>query len=135
MSEIRYPTRLSRSPIHGKGVFSEGKIPARKKIGSMGGTLISERAANRKAKRLRVISMVELGNGKTLDGSINGNHLARVNHSCKPNSYIRVIGCEVEFYALRQISKGEEITCSYGVSYHGGKKYCRCGVRGCLGVL
>ncbi len=130
--KIIYPVRLGKSAIHGSGVFAAATIPARKKIGTMGGTIVSARQANKHAKERQVIKLVELGNGKALDGSVNGNELCCMNHSCSPNSYIRVIGHEVEFYALRKIKPEEEITCSYGASYHEGKKHCGCGAENCV---
>ena len=134
-NKMIYPTRLAKSGIHGTGVFSKKRIPARKKIGSMSGIIISTRKANAKAKSQQLLKLVELGNGKVLDGSVNGNDLTHVNHSCSPNSYIRVFGEHVEFYALKTIRPDEEITCSYGESYHEGKKRCGCGAEGCVGYI
>lgn len=134
-SKTRYPTRLGKSAIHGMGAFATATIPARKKIGNMSGIIISGKEASEKLKELDLIKMVELDGGKVLDGSMNGNDLCHVNHSCKPNSFIRVLGTHVEFYALRTIQRGEEITCSYGESYHDGEKRCTCGAEGCEGFL
>lgn len=133
--KLNYSLRLAKSGIHGVGAFTEQAIPARKKIGSMGGTIISEKAANAKAKTKDVLHLVEYGNGKTLDGTKNGNALSHVNHSCVPNSYIRILGWHVEFYALKKIKAGEEITCDYGITYHDGKLRCGCGAKGCKGFL
>jgi hypothetical protein len=41
----------------------------------------------------------------------------------------------VEFYALRAIATGEEITVDYGETHHAGKIACRCGVPACVGRL
>ena len=79
--------------------------------------------------------MVEFGDGRALDASVNPNELRYVNHSCKPNSYMRVCHSLVEFYALRNIKKGEELTCNYGPTHHDGKLKCRCGAPGCIGYL
>lgn len=133
--KIHYSTRLGKSAIHGMGAFAAEPIPARKKIGNMSGIIISGKEASEKLRQLDLIKMVELDGGKVLDGSINGNDLCHVNHSCKPNSFIRVIGNRVEFYALRAIQPNEEITCSYGESYHEGKKRCTCGAEECEGYL
>jgi hypothetical protein len=133
--KTNYPTRLRKSAIHGLGAFAAATIPARKKIGNMSGIIISGKEASDKLKQLDLIKMVELDGGKVLDGSVNGNDLCHVNHSCKPNAFIRVIGNRVEFYALRTIRQGEEITCSYGESYHEGKKRCTCGAKRCKGYL
>lgn len=133
--KLNYPLKLAKSRIHGVGAFTEVPIPARRKIGSMGGTIVSERKANAKAKQIKVLHLVEYGNGKTLDGSKNGNALSHVNHSCSPNSYIRILGLHVEFYALRRIKPNEEITCDYGITYHDGALKCGCGAKNCKGAL
>ncbi|HPP84032.1 MAG TPA: SET domain-containing protein-lysine N-methyltransferase, partial [Rubrivivax sp.] len=41
----------------------------------------------------------------------------------------------VEFYALRAIEPGEEITVDYGETHHEGRLACRCGAPGCRGAL
>lgn len=79
--------------------------------------------------------MVEFGDGRALDASINANELRYVNHSCKPNTYMRVYYSKVEFYSLRLIEKGEELTCNYGETHHEGKLKCKCGSENCKGFL
>jgi len=41
----------------------------------------------------------------------------------------------VEFYALRAIAAGQEITVDYGPTHHEGRLACRCGAPGCRGAL
>lgn len=126
---------VAPSNIHGKGVFSKQRITARKKIGELSGMLISKQAARKKVKEQPAIHMVELWNGKALDCSEFRNELAFINHSCKPNCYMRNINNLVEFYALRSIKMNEELTCNYGETHHDGKLPCRCGCEGCIGNL
>jgi SET domain-containing protein len=57
------------------------------------------------------------------------------NHSCKPNAQLVIRNGRVEFYALRDISPGDEITVDYGETHHDGKLPCRCGAPGCRGAL
>jgi SET domain-containing protein len=38
---------------------------------------------------------------------------------------------KVEFYTLRQVKKGEELTCDYGETHHDGKLPCKCGAGNC----
>lgn len=40
-----------------------------------------------------------------------------------------------EFYALRVIEVGEELTVDYGETHHDGKLACRCSAPGCRGAL
>jgi SET domain-containing protein len=41
----------------------------------------------------------------------------------------------IEFYALRPIRAGEEVTVDYGESHHQGTLPCRCGAATCGGWL
>jgi len=127
--KIAFPVRVLKSRIQGKGAYAVCNIPPRRKIGSMGGVIISVREARRRVKAAggTPLAMVELWNGLALDGTVNGNDLRYINHSCTPNTYMRVMGVHVEFYALREIEPGEELTCDYGPTHHNGKLQCRCG--------
>ena len=132
---LNYALENKPSKIDGKGAFALQKIEARKKIGNLGGEIISLYEARRRAKLTKRVAMVEFGDGRALDASVNPNELRYVNHSCKPNSYMRVCHSLVEFYALCNIKKGEELTCNYGPTHHNGKLKCRCGAPGCIGYL
>jgi len=132
---LNYPIENKPSKIDGKGAFALQKIAARKKIGDLGGEIISLREARRRAAQTKRVAMVEFGDGRALDASVHPNELRYVNHSCMPNAYMRVCYSRVEFYTLRLIKKGEEITCNYGPTHHDGKLKCRCGVPGCIGYL
>jgi uncharacterized protein len=132
---IYFDVVIDKSKIHGKGLYSKNRIPGRRKIGSLAGEIISKKRAREKAKRRRSISIVELWNGKALDASVYNNELRYINHSCKPNTYMRTLGNHVEFYALRSIGPGEELTCNYGPTHHEGKRKCNCGADNCKGFI
>ncbi|ULQ57374.1 SET domain-containing protein [Flavihumibacter rivuli] len=123
------------SRIDGMGVFAKEPIPPHRKIGNLGGQVISIRAARQRVKQQKRVAMVEFGDGRALDASVNANQLRYVNHSCDPNTYMRVAYGRVEFYTLRRIRKGEEITCNYGETHHDGKLSCKCGSPNCKGRL
>jgi SET domain-containing protein len=129
MKEFRL--KVARSRICGRGVFADSVIPARRKIGELGGELISLYEARRRARRSRCVMIVEFGDGTALDASRGGTVLRHVNHSCAPNTYMRSARGRVEFYALRQIKSGEELTCDYGETHHDGKRRCRCRTPNC----
>jgi SET domain-containing protein len=57
------------------------------------------------------------------------------NHSCAPNARLCIRQGRVEFYALRDVAVGEEITVNYGQTHHEGRLACRCGAPGCVGRL
>lgn len=123
------------SRIHGRGAYANELIPAKRKIGSLGGVVISKREADRRSKLNESIAIVELWNGKALDATVNSNELRYVNHCCDPNTYMRVFNCHVEFYTLKNIKKGAELTCNYGLTHHEGKLPCRCGAKNCKGFI
>ena len=133
--KILFPVRTGKSNIHGKGLFALALIPAKRKIGSLGGQIITRAAGRQKARLKKTISIVELWNGKTLDASVNSNDLRFINHSCKPNTYMRTNGFHVEFYALSDINPFQELTCNYGPTHHDGLRKCTCGVKGCKGFI
>jgi SET domain-containing protein len=132
---LSYAVINKASKIDGKGAFAQVNIPARKKIGDLGGEIISVRTARKRAAQSKRVAMVEFGDGRALDASVNPNELRYVNHSCRPNTYMRVCYSRVEFYSLTNINKGEELTCDYGETHHDGKLKCTCGAPGCKGFL
>lgn len=132
---ICFDVLVGKSKIHGKGLYAMKRIPAKRKIGSLAGKIISKKAAREKAKQNESISIVELWNGKALDASVISNELRYINHSCRPNTYMRTFGNHVEFYALRSIKPNEELTCNYGATHHDGKRKCNCGAPGCKGFI
>lgn len=133
--KLIFSIRNAASRIHGSGAYANELIPAKRKIGSLGGVVISKREADRRSKLNESIAIVELWNGKALDATINSNELRYVNHCCDPNTYMRVFNCHVEFYALKNIKKGAELTCNYGLTHHEGKLPCRCGAKNCRGFI
>lgn len=132
----RYELEVKKSGIHGQGLYAATSMAARKKVGELTGEIIKIREARRRAAALKdeVIQIVEFEDGHALDAS-RGNEFRYINHSCRPNTYLRRIGHRVEFYALRDIEAGEELTCDYGETQHEGTLPCRCGADGCRGAL
>ena len=134
LDTARVEVRTSR--IDGRGLFAAAKLAARRKIGELTGELISQRGSEPAGARMgRRIAIVEFSNGTALDASVGGNEFRYTNHSCTPNAFIRIIGTHVEFYTLRDIERGEEITCDYGETQHNGTLRCRCGGAECRAYL
>lgn len=136
--EICFPLQIKKSRIAGLGAFAEIKIPAKRKLGNMGGEIISYREAQKRVKQQpgNVLFMVEFDNDPiALDASGKSNALRHINHSCDPNTYMRRAYRKVEFYTLRPIKKGDELTCDYGETHHDGKLKCKCGAKNCRGFI
>ncbi len=132
--ELNFPLKVGKSRIAGRGAFAMKNIPARRKLGNMGGEIISYREAQKRVKKQpgNVLFMVEFDNDDiALDASVNSNELRYINHSCDPNTYMRRAYQKVEFYTRRPIKKGEELTCDYGETHHDGKLPCQCGAANC----
>jgi SET domain-containing protein len=138
MSKLHYPVQTKKSKIVGTGAYALTNIPARKKIGNIDGEIISYKEAQRRVKLQpgNVLFMVEFDNDPiALDASVNSNELRHINHSCEPNVYMRRAYRLVEYYALRNIKKGEELTCDYGETHHEGTLPCKCGAKNCRGFI
>jgi len=125
---------VGRSGIVGKGLFSGTRIAARAKIGEFEGEVIGLRESRRRAKGRAIVAIVELDR-HALDATASPRGFRFINHSCDPNTYIRCTAVRAEFYALRAIAKGEELTADYGESHHNGKLPCRCGAARCRGFI
>ncbi len=138
MSKLHYPVQKKKSKIAGIGAYALTNIPARKKIGNIDGEIISYKEAQRRVKLQpgNVLFMVEFDNDPiALDASVNSNELRHINHSCGPNTYMRRAYRLVEYYTLRNIKKGEELTCDYGETHHEGTLPCKCGAKNCRGFI
>jgi len=125
---------VGRSRVAGRGLFAGTPIARRAKIGEFEGEAIGLREARRRAKGRSVIAIVELER-HALDASRTRRGFRYINHSCEPNTFMRCTAERAEFYALRDIARGEELTVDYGASHHDGRLRCRCGAPGCRGFL
>ena len=131
----KYDVRVQRSPIDGHGVFAAEPIPARRKIGEIRGESVSVSEARIRATRSERIMIVELSPRRAIDFSKSTDPMRFTNHSCAPNARLCIRDGRVEFYALRAIAPGEEVTVDYGETHHEGRLACRCGAPGCVGRL
>ncbi len=122
------------SRIQGLGAFATRAIARRRKIGHLTGPRIATRTARRRVKEQSTIYLVELEERWALDLTDSGG-LKHLNHSCAPNTFMRLAYQRVEFYALRDIRRGEELTCDYGETHHAGTLKCQCGAPNCRGWL
>lgn len=123
------------SGIDGVGAYAGVPYRSRQKIGEMDGERISVQAARRLAKKQNRICLVEIDRHWAINGSSGSSPLKFVNHSCRPNTFMRVAWGRVEFYALREIEPGEELTARYGETHHNGLLPCRCGAPACAGFI
>ncbi len=131
----KFAVDVKPSAIDGHGVFASEAIAPRLKIGEIRGESISVAQARIRATRIERIMIVELSDRKAIDFSKSTDPMRFTNHSCQANARLCIRQGRVEFYAVRAIAPGEEITVDYGESHHEGKLRCRCGAPGCKGAL
>ncbi len=131
----KFAVDVRASRIDGRGAFAAEAMPARRKIGEIRGESVSVREARRRAKTMERIMIVEVSHTRAIDASGSTDPLRFTNHSCQPNAVLRIRQGRVEFYAMRDIAAGEEITVNYGETHHEGKLRCRCGAPGCVGAI
>ena len=121
---------VGRSGFVGRGLFAGCRIPRRAKIGEFSGERISLREARRRASLRPIVAIVELDRW-ALDATAEAAGFRYINHACEPNTFMRRTATRCEFYALRRIERGEELTVDYGESHHEGRLRCRCGSMRC----
>lgn len=121
---------IKKSAIEGQGCFSNVVFRRCLKIAEYTGERISNSEANRRAQRRR-LRICAINNRWSLDGSKGGNGTHYINHSCEPNSYMKILYGHILFLALRDINPGEEITIDYESTLHSDSKKCTCGAPFC----
>jgi SET domain-containing protein len=125
---------VKKSPINGKGCFAMLHFKRGGKIADYTGELITNAEANRRANR-RLLRICAINSRWSLDGSLGGNGTHYINHSCEPNSFMKILYGHIQFYALRDIRPGEEITIDYESTLHSDTKRCYCGAKTCRGTI
>jgi SET domain-containing protein len=125
---------VKKSSINGRGCFATLYFPRGKKIAEYTGEKIPNAEAKRRAHR-RMLRICAIDSRWSLDGSRGGNGTHYINHSCAPNSFMKILYGHIQFYALRDIHPGEEITIDYESTLHSNKKRCRCGAATCRGTI
>ncbi len=133
--QLAYGLTIKDSPINGKGCFATVFFPRRKKIADYAGERITEEEAERRASRRRILRICAINDQWSLDGSRGGNGTHYINHSCEPNCFMKILHGHIQFYALRDILPGEEITLDYETTLHSDRKKCTCGAPACRGTI
>lgn len=124
------------SAINGKGCFANVFFPKGRKIAEYAGERISRvEVARRRLKQRRKLRVCALNRYWSIDGSRGGNGTHYLNHSCSPNSYMKILHGHIIFFALRDIHPGEEITIDYVSTDHPDTKKCRCKSPNCRGTI
>lgn len=123
------------SQIDGRGCFVTAPFKRGRKIAELVGERVSRVEAARRMRGKRRLHICAVDSYWGIDASRGGNGSQFVNHSCRPNTYVRITHGHVIFFALRDIEPGEELTLDYVESYHPDTHGCRCGAPGCRGTI
>jgi SET domain-containing protein len=122
---------VRESTIEGQGCFATRDFMKRRRIAEYTGEKVSRHEIARRVRGKRRIYISGIDSYWGIDGSQGGNGTQYINHSCRPNAFMRVVHGHILFFALRDISSGEEITVDYVDSYHSDEKRCQCGSPKC----
>ena len=133
--KLAHGLEIKKSSINGKGCFATSLFPRGRKIAEYTGERITTVEAERRARRRRVLRICAIDSRWSLDGSRGGNGTHYINHSCQPNCYMKILYGHIQFYALRDIRPGEEITIDYQYTLHSDSKRCHCGAESCRGTI
>jgi uncharacterized protein len=124
------------SPISGWGVYADQVIEEDTRIVEYKGQLVSQAEAWRRELRYlprHRIWIFNLNDRWARDAAFGGNIARYVNHACRPNCYVEVVGRHIWILASRRIKQGEELTYDYNTD-GAAKIPCRCR-RGCRRVI
>ena len=132
--KLAHGLAIRKSAINGKGCFATIRFFRGRKIAEYTGERISNAEAERRARR-RKLRICAMDSTWSLDGSRGGNGTHYINHSCEPNCFMKTLYGHIQFYALRDIHPGEEITIDYVTTLHPDQKRCSCGTPSCRGTI
>ena len=120
--------RRRRSKLHGWGVFAEQRITKNTRVIDYAGEKISHQESLRRERRYMkkgCIWCFQLNRRWVRDAAVDGNIARFINHSCRPNCYVHIVGDTIWIRAARNIRKGEELTYDYMTDGEG-QIHCRC---------
>ena len=139
---------VKKSKVHGTGIFATEDIPRKRKIIEYIGEKITKAEGDRRSeKRLKrylnskktgSVYIFELNSRYDIDGSPLYNKARYINHSCKPNSEIEIIGGRIWVKSIKSIKKGDEINYDYGYEFDKDDytdHVCKCGSLNCIGYI
>lgn len=133
---------VRQSTVHGRGVYAIGPIRKGARIIEYKGTVVPWEKATPQADGPHTF-LFGLTNGRdVIDPERGGNEARWINHSCAPNCEAIEEGHRVFIYALRALTRGEELFYDYGLEVDEPRtrklerEYkCHCGSSACRGTL
>ena len=134
-----YKIKKSKIDNKGRGLYAVKDIREGTKIIDYKGKIITNKQVDKSDKydNTKPIYLFTLNKKYTLDGDFVWNTAGLINHSCNPNSQYDGKGLKIWITAIKDIKKGEELTCDYGFSYDSDYKQfpCKCKSKNCVGYI
>ena len=134
--------RIKKSNIdrNGRGLYATKDIKVGTRIIDYVGKIITKKKSDESEKfdNSKPIYLFNLNNKFDLDGSGSSNTARLINHSCSNNCDYEGQGLKLWVVSIKDIKKGEELTCDYGFAYEKSDYHkfpCRCGSNNCCGFI
>ena len=134
-----YKIKKSGIDKKGKGLYASKNIKAGTKIIDYIGKIVTNKQIDESDKydNSKPIYLFTLNKRHTLDGDFSWNKAGLINHSCENNCEYEGKGLKIWVTAIKDIKRGEELTCDYGFGYD--KDYrqfpCKCRSKNCCGYI
>ena len=117
-----------QSSISGWGVYAAAPIEKDARIVEYKGQLVAAAEAERRERRYlprQRIWMFNINSRWARDAAFGGNIARYINHACRPNCYVDIVGHTIWIVASRPIRQGEELTYDYNTD-GAARIPCRC---------
>jgi uncharacterized protein len=135
------PYRIKKSNIdkRGRGLYASRNIKEGERIIDYVGKIITKKQTEKSNKfdNTKPIYLFNLNKKYDLDGDVSWNTARLINHSCSNNCDYNGVGLKLWVIAIKDIKKGEELTCDYGFGYDEDYKQfpCKCRSKNCCGYI
>ena len=134
-----YKIKKSNIDRNGRGLYATQDIKEGARIIDYVGKIITIKQTEESEKfdNSKPIYLFNLNTRYDLDGDVSWNTARLINHSCLNNCDYIGKGLKLWVTTIRDIKKGEELTCDYGFSYDSDYKQfpCKCGSKNCVGYI
>ena len=133
--------RIKKSNIDkkGRGLYAARDIKEGEKIIDYVGKIITKKQTEESEKfdNAKPIYLFNLNKKYDLDGDVSWNTARLINHSCSNNCDYNGTGLKLWVIAIKDIKKGDELTCDYGFGYDDDYKQfpCKCRSKNCCGYI
>jgi len=140
-----YKVKKSNIDRNGRGLYATKDIKEGTRIIDYVGKIITKKQSDESEKfdNSKPIYLFNLNSRYDLDGDFSWNTAKLINHSCENCCDYEGQGLKLFVVAIKDIKKGEELTCDYGFGFDSEKKSdtffkkfpCRCGSKNCCGYI